>query len=157
MDAQKELTAAWKTFQDDISQLKSVGVRLGKQLRGKSAKINLKTIEAQVGKLEAGMADAANRYYDRVDAVNASVVQKIRALCSLGAAQGAGNRLLLDECKDFEAAKGFKERSRIYDGILNALEAVADASLRPIENILTTRDSERPTPTEWRLQRHFGK
>ena len=126
MQHNDKLRAAFDAYRDDFKQLVDIEKRLLKQTRGKRAELNYKTLQAQHNKCLEGFEDATKSYHDRVDSVYADIVTKIRALCSLGASQGAGVKLVLSECEDFASAKGFEDRDRIFAGLVSTLEAVAE-------------------------------
>lgn len=140
------LQKAFEAYQADLEQITSAEKRLfgwvhelkcGKRKPDPSArKAELKTISAQVDKLESGAADAEQRFHARVDSANEFLVTKLKGLLACPHRFGqenssAGARLLLDECKDFERAKGtFADRNALFASVCKIAESLAD-SLAP--------------------------
>jgi hypothetical protein len=135
---QDELQKAFDAYKSDSKQLCDIGKNLLAKLRKKPNAAVLKTIEAQLTKIEAEGKDAQQRYFAKVDGISESVVKKIRALAALGASHSCGARLLLDECGDFGAASGnFAKRAALFNGIIDLLESVADAECKEILDTVT--------------------
>jgi hypothetical protein len=106
---------------------------------------NLRTIEAQTGKLKESITEVKNtyaaakdrflaardKYFAAIDAENTKWVNKFEALCSYAVGTGQGDaaiRYLLEECKAYGRVKGdFALRRQLYDEIVNLSVSACDA------------------------------
>jgi hypothetical protein len=135
----EDYKAAIGDYKKDFNELKGMGERvmgwLGELRAGKrkpdasACKAELKTIAAQLEKIEESMIDAQKRFHDRVDAIDAKVVEKFQGLCAYAVGTGtasAGTRLLYDTCLDFSKAKGESRREH-FSTVCSVVNALADS------------------------------
>jgi len=148
--------AAYEAYVADLEQLSAIGTRLVANARAsKGGMKQLNTLEAQIDKLPESMADAKKRFDGKIDATDAAIVDRFRALCAyaIGTGQGdAGINYLYGECQAFDRAKGnFELRRSLFAGIGDVADSVADAtkngrsSASPVLNQLNSLEGEEQT------------
>lgn len=140
----KETQVAYDEYLADLDQLQTIEARLVEQYNSKltlarvcnklgdarALHAEMKTLRAQIDKLRDSGKEAKARFEGKLDAIDASIVQKFQGLTALALGTGQGGvgvKYLHDLCLDFKQAKGFENRKAFAKSVFDVAGSLADS------------------------------